>query len=107
MKFKKREPLEIAEQIKPQDLDAQTKVRLQRFISENERITNEAKDLNDKLSFYIDNEKRINCSVQFDSKTGIPYIKIKEYSEYRSNNIDIKLSQFRNMLTWLKNLGIE
>lgn len=87
------------------ELNDETKLKLQRFLSEVERLTKETKELNEKLTIkFADGTE---CKIQFDTTTGIPYLQFWNMRGIMGNMIKIQFDDMRNLLTWLKNMGLE
>ena len=80
------------------------KIKLQRYVSEIERITNETKELNERLTFNLSEKKEV--TIKFHGKTGMPYVALRVWGSIYGS-LDLELSEVRDLITWLKNFGIE
>ncbi len=101
----KKEPKTKVTDSQAHEEDEQVKIRLQRFISESERITMESKDLTEKLTFEWGEEQTIR--IRFHDESGIPYLELRDWRGIHNlPSIKIELSNFRDILRWLKNMGI-
>ena len=96
------------------ELDEITTLKLQKFISESERITTEAKELNSKLTLEIikpslvtSRQDELRCSIKFNDITGSPFLDLREKTGFSSEHIQLQLNEVRLLLKWLKDRGIE
>jgi hypothetical protein len=91
--------------VKPQVADESTMNKLQLFLAKNESITKGVADLNKLLTYKCGDKE---CKVQFHETTGIPYVKITEgisFSYYHW--VKLELDDLRQVIKWLKDVGIE
>ena len=98
-----------------EDLNELSRLKLQKFILESERITKEAKELNNQLTLkipvssnYTNSNGSIDCTIKFDITTGTPYLQLYKFKEFGSGSyIDFQLNDLRLLIEWLKDRGIE
>lgn len=100
----KKEVVRVEAKVMPEGANGMEKLKLSNFILETERITKEAKELNDRLKYNITEDK--TCKITFNDKTGTPAVELNYSRPYSYNNIKLELDEVRNLIIWLKDRGI-
>jgi len=84
--------------------DKEKNIKLQRVISELERLSAESQQLVEDFKFKLNDHKI--AQIKFRSESSIPYLEITSSSGARYAITELELNQVRDLIVWLSNLGI-